>query len=157
MIFSKTLRLRLFSLLRLPMLASTRPTVMEWSERSVTIRIPHSRRNRNFRNALAFGPILTAAECAAAILFGEAILARKSRVGYVVSGCQVSLKREFKSAGSFVAKLEKPAGDYIEAVEKSGAGLKVAVKVTGLDESGQVCAELEFEVALQAPKTRIKA
>jgi hypothetical protein len=149
---AKTVRLRLYSWLKAPLLGATSPTVVECSDSVLSIRIPCSRKNRNSRNGLAFGSILIAGECAAVGLFAEAIGASRSGAGLVVSQCSVRFVRELRSAGTFEIRLDRPAREYLRIVELQTSSLKVPLRVTGRDEAGRICAELEFELTLQPPR-----
>lgn len=63
-----TLGLRLFGLLRIPMLFYVRPRVTEISPERITVRIPLRRRTKNHHGSMYFGALGVGADCAAGAL-----------------------------------------------------------------------------------------
>jgi hypothetical protein len=144
-----TIRLRLFALLHLPMLSKAGPKVCARSDRSVTILLPMRRRNRSFRGALAFGPMMMAAECAAGYLFGEAILRRNAKIGWVITSCEAVFMKATRTQGAFEALLPDSVDHYLDSVERSGMPMDVALEVSGKDAFGALCGAYRFNLRLQ--------
>lgn len=149
-----SLRLRLFTWSQLPLLGLARPFIAALGDASVTVGIPMGRRTRNFRGAMAFGPIIMGAECAAGFLFGEALMREKLAVGFVVAGCEAQFLHPFRSTALFHVALEAAPGALLRAVLDSGEKTTVPVTVEGRDQEGQLCATFRFDVVLHPTRRR---
>lgn len=64
----ETLRLRLWALSKIPMIAWVLPSVVSLSEEACELRVPLSRRTRNHLGSMYFGALCTGADAAAALL-----------------------------------------------------------------------------------------
>ena len=65
---SETLRLRLWALAKIPMIAWVRPKVVALSDEACELRVPLSRRTRNHLGSMYFGALCTGADATAAVL-----------------------------------------------------------------------------------------
>ena len=123
----KTLALRLMAWLRIPLLASVRPTFVELDERHCVVRVPLRRWTRNHLGSMYFGALAIGSDCAGGILAVERIRARKAKVSLV-----------FKSfRGAF---LKRPEGDVYficEEGDRIGALMDLAL-ATGERQTGPV-------------------
>jgi hypothetical protein len=66
--FKETLGLRMFGWLKIPLLASVRPSVVELSETRCVVRIPLRRRTGNHLGSMYFGALAIGADCAGGLL-----------------------------------------------------------------------------------------
>jgi len=64
---TETMRLRLWTLAKIPLLFFLRPSVVEASDRSTVIRIPLTRRSRNHLGSMYFGALCAGADLAGAL------------------------------------------------------------------------------------------
>jgi len=63
-----TLTIRLFGLMKIPLLLYVRPSVVEISDEKVVVKIPLRRRTRNHLRAMYFGALAMGADCAGGII-----------------------------------------------------------------------------------------
>ena len=92
------------------------------------------------------------AECAAGYVFFDAINTRRPGVGFVVTRCESELRRAIKTSGRFLASVDRPAVEDLDAVCASGRPATVPVHVQAFDEEDQLCATFTFDVWLQPPR-----
>jgi acyl-coenzyme A thioesterase PaaI-like protein len=64
----ETLLLRAFGFLKIPMLYSISPTVVEISEKRCVVRVPLNRRTKNHLNSMYFGALAAGADCAGGLI-----------------------------------------------------------------------------------------
>ena len=69
----QTVGMRLFGWLKIPLLASVRPSVVELSETRCVVRIPLRRWTRNHLGSMYFGALAIGADCAGGLLAMDAI------------------------------------------------------------------------------------
>jgi len=60
--------LKLFGLLKVPMLGFLRPSVVEISETNCIVKIPLTRRSKNHLNSIYFGALAAGADCASGLM-----------------------------------------------------------------------------------------
>ncbi|MGE5413525.1 MAG: DUF4442 domain-containing protein [Syntrophomonadaceae bacterium] len=130
----ETLRLRLWTFLRIPLLHFLRPTVVEASPERTVVRIPLSRRSRNHLGSMYFGAL-----CAGADLAGALTAMRRIEA----SGRAVSLIFKDVTARFF----KRAEGDVLFVCEDGAA---VAALVRRAIESGER-EELPVRILALAP------
>jgi acyl-coenzyme A thioesterase PaaI-like protein len=92
--FKETLGLRVFGWLKIPLLASVRPSVVELSETRCVVRIPLRRRTRNHLGSMYFGALAIGADCAGGLLAMDQIKRSGGKVSLVFKSFQATfLKR----------------------------------------------------------------
>lgn len=90
----RTFGMRLFGWLKIPMLASVRPSVVELSETRCVVRVPLRRWTRNHLGSMYFGALAIGADCAGGLLAMEQIKRSKQGVSLVFKAFQATfLKR----------------------------------------------------------------
>ena len=90
----QTFGMRLFGWLKIPLLASVRPNVVELSEFRCVVRIPLRRRTRNHLGSMYFGALAIGADCAGGLLAMEQIKRSGGNVSLVFKSFQATfLKR----------------------------------------------------------------
>ena len=89
--FKQTLRIRLLGWLRIPLLGSVRPSVVELDDEHCVIRVPLRRWTRNHLGSMYFGALAIGADCAGGILAVARIRSRKAKVALIFR----SFKAEF--------------------------------------------------------------
>jgi len=79
----ETLYIRLFGLLKIPLVAHMRPVVEEMTEERCVIRFPLGRRTRNHLGAMYFGALCIGADCAGGAIAMRRIQASREPVQFV--------------------------------------------------------------------------
>jgi acyl-coenzyme A thioesterase PaaI-like protein len=79
----ETLKVRLFGLLKIPLIAYLKPVVEEVNDDYCTLRFPLMRRSRNHLNAMYFGALCVGADCAGGLIAMREIQARGNRVTFL--------------------------------------------------------------------------
>ena len=80
---TETMRLRLWTLFRIPLLFFLRPSVVEVSRERTVIRIPLTRRSRNHLGSMYFGALCAGADLAGALTAMRRIEASGRRVSLI--------------------------------------------------------------------------
>lgn len=105
MTWRDTLQIRLFGLLKIPMIAYLRPHVVEASDARVVVAIRLGRRSRNHHGSMYFGALSVGADLAA----GYAAMQRIKASGRAVSFVFQEVRGEF---------LRRPTGDVHFACDR---------------------------------------
>ena len=66
--FKQTFGMRLFGWLKIPLLASVRPSVVELSETRCVVKVPLRRWSKNHLGSMYFGALAIGADCAGGLL-----------------------------------------------------------------------------------------
>ena len=80
---SETMKLRLWTLSKIPLLFFLRPSVVEASESRTVIRVPLSRRSRNHLGSMYFGALCAGADLAGALTAMRRIDASGRRISLI--------------------------------------------------------------------------
>ena len=80
---SETMRLRLWTLTKIPLLFFLRPSVVTVTERATVIRIPLTRRSRNHLGSMYFGALCAGADLAGALTAMRRIEASGRRISLI--------------------------------------------------------------------------
>lgn len=92
--FKQTFGMRLFGWLKIPLLASVHPSVVELSETRCVVRVPLRRWTRNHLGSMYFGALAIGADCAGGLLAMDQIKRSGQPVSLVFKAFQATfLKR----------------------------------------------------------------
>jgi acyl-coenzyme A thioesterase PaaI-like protein len=100
--FKQTWGMRLFGWLKIPLLASVRPSVVELSETRCVVRIPLRRWTRNHLGSMYFGALAIGADCAGGLLAMDQIKRSGGRVSLVFKSFQASFLKRPESDVYFI-------------------------------------------------------
>ena len=87
-LFRHTLRLRLLAFLKIPLLGSLRPSVLELTGERCVVRVRLRRWTRNHWGSMYFGALAIGADCAGGLLAVEHIRRSGGRVSLVFKSFQ---------------------------------------------------------------------
>ncbi len=104
----QTFGMRLFGWLKIPLLASVRPSVVELTETRCVVRIPLRRWTRNHLGSMYFGALAIGADCAGGLLAMDQIKRSGQPVSLVFKAFQASF-------------LKRPESDVYFICEEGGA------------------------------------
>jgi len=102
--FKQTVGMRLFGWLKIPLLASVRPSVVELSETRCVVRIPLRRWTRNHLGSMYFGALAIGADCAGGLLAMDAIRRSGGGVSLVFKAFQATFLKRPESDVYFICQ-----------------------------------------------------
>ena len=102
--FKQTWGMRLFGWLKIPLLASVRPSVIELSETRCVIRVPLRRWTRNHLGSMYFGALAIGADCAGGLLAMDQIKRSGAKVSLVFKSFQASFLKRPESDVYFICE-----------------------------------------------------
>jgi acyl-coenzyme A thioesterase PaaI-like protein len=111
--FKQTLGMRLFGWLKIPLLASVRPSVVELSETRCVVRIPLRRRTRNHLGSMYFGALAIGADCAGGLLAMDQIKRSGGHVSLVFKSFQASFLKRPESDVYFICEAGPAIRDQV--------------------------------------------
>lgn len=149
----QTFSMRLFGWLKIPMLASVRPSVIELSETRCVVRVPLRRWTRNHLGSMYFGALAIGADCAGGLLAMEQIKRSKQNVSLVFKAFQATFLKRPEADVYFICE----AGAAIRAqVERALASedrvtepVRVQAAVMSLEGGFDPVAEFVLELSLK--------
>jgi len=115
----ETLWLNLLSFLKVPLLFSTSPKVIEFSDTETTVFIPFKRKNKNHLGSLYFGALAMGAELSVALMAIEETRKSPKKVSFIFKDFKANfLKRA--DAGTYFSCLEaKGVKELVRQAEES--------------------------------------
>jgi acyl-coenzyme A thioesterase PaaI-like protein len=119
-LLSPTLRLRLLALLKVPLLGSLRPVVLELTDERCVVRVRLRRWTRNHLGSMYFGTLAMGAECAGGLIAAELIRRRGVRVALVFKSFQAEFLRRPEADVYFVCAAGARIRELLERVLASG-------------------------------------
>ena len=129
-LFIQTLRLRLLGLLKIPLLASVRPTVVELDDDHCVIRVRLRRWTRNHLGSMYFGALAIGADCAGGIMAAELIRRRRVRVSLVFKSFQAEFLRRPEADVFFTCAEGPRIRDLLDRVLASGERCSELIPLT---------------------------
>lgn len=103
-LLKQTFGMRLFGWLKIPLLASVRPSVVELSETRCVVRIPLRRWTRNHLGSMYFGSLAIGADCAGGLLAMNQIKRSGRPVSLVFKSFQAAFLKRPESDVYFICE-----------------------------------------------------
>jgi hypothetical protein len=119
-LLSPTLRLRLLAWLKIPLLGSVRPSVVELTEERCVVRLRLRRWTRNHLGSMYFGALAMGADCAGGLIAAELIRRRKVRVALVFKSFQAEFLRRPEADVYFICEEGTRIGAMLDRVLATG-------------------------------------
>jgi len=151
--FKQTLGMRLFGWLKIPLLASVRPSVVELSESRCVVRVPLRRWTRNHLGSMYFGALAIGADCAGGLLAMDQIKRSGGRVSLVFRSFQATFLKRPESHVYFICEDGEAIRDQVRRTLASEEritepmAIRAAVKLA--DGSFEPVAEFILELSLK--------
>jgi acyl-coenzyme A thioesterase PaaI-like protein len=111
--FKQTLGMRLFGWLKIPLLASVRPSVVELSETRCVVRVPLRRRTRNHLGSMYFGALAIGADCAGGLLAMDQIKRSGGEVSLVFKSFHATFLKRPESDVYFICEDGRSIRDQV--------------------------------------------
>ncbi len=151
--FQQTLGMRLFGWLKIPLLASVRPSVVELNETRCVVRIPLRRRTRNHLGSMYFGALAIGADCAGGLLAMDQIKRSGGKVSLVFKSFQATFLKRPEADVFFICEAGQAIRDQVQRTLASEdritepMAIQAAVKL--IDGSFEPVAEFTLELSLK--------
>ncbi|MBK9795504.1 MAG: DUF4442 domain-containing protein [Holophagaceae bacterium] len=151
--FKQTFGMRLFGWLKIPLLASVRPRVLELSETCCVVRIPLRRWTKNHLGSMYFGALAIGADCAGGLLAMDQIKRSGGQVSLVFKAFQASFLKRPESDVYFICKEGTAIRDQVrralESEERITEPMHIQAAVRLQDGSFEPVAEFTLELSLK--------
>jgi len=151
-LWKRTFGLRLTGLLKIPLLASVRPSVVEWGEARCVIRVPLRRWTRNHVGSMYFGALAIGADCAGGIMAVELIRERKARVSLIFKSFHAEFIKRPESDVYFICEagaLIRDLVDRVLATDQRLAEMIPLVAAVRTAEGYEPVARFQLELSLK--------
>ena len=149
----QTFGMRLFGWLKIPLLASVRPSVVELSESRCVIRVPLRRWTRNHLGSMYFGALAIGADCAGGMLAMEQIKRTGGKVSLVFKSFQASFLKRPESDVFFICEDGQAIRDQVrralESEERITEPMHIQAAVKLADGTFEPVAEFTLELSLK--------
>ena len=126
---SETLRLRLWTFFRIPLLFFLRPSVVEASLSRTVIRIPLSRRSRNHLGSMYFGALCAGADLAGALTAMRRIEATGRRVSLIFKDVRAQFFKRAEGDVTFVCEDGEAVAALVRRSIESGEREELPVRI----------------------------
>jgi len=126
---TETMRLRLWTLFRIPLLFFLRPSVVEASPERTVIRIPLTRRSRNHLGSMYFGALCAGADLAGALTAMRRIEASGRRVSLIFKDVRARFLRRAEDDVLFACEDGAAVGALVERAIASGEREELPVTI----------------------------
>jgi acyl-coenzyme A thioesterase PaaI-like protein len=151
--FQQTFGMRLFGWLKIPLLASVRPSVIELSETRCVVRIPLRRWSKNHLGSMYFGALAIGADCAGGLLAMDQIKRSGGGVSLVFKSFQASFLKRTESDVYFIceegAAIRDQVARTLASEERITEPMHVQAAVQLADGSFEPVAEFTLELSLK--------
>ena len=151
-----TTLLRVFGLVKVPLIGFVRPRVLQVSPESMSMLIPLTRRSRNHLKSMYMGALMIGADVAAGYYAAKLIIEKSYKIDFVFRTASARfLKRPLGdvvfswSQGAEIERLVEAAQETGERVE---AKLKIIATVPSI--SNEVVADMEMVLSLKRRKRK---
>lgn len=145
--------LRLFGWLKIPLLASVRPTVVEISETRCVVRLPLRRWSKNHLGSMYFGALAIGADCAGGLLAMDQIRRSGNTVSLVFKSFQASFLKRPESDVYFICEQGEAIRDQVKRTlaseERITEPMTIQAAVKLADGSFEPVAEFMLELSLK--------
>ncbi len=126
----ETATLRLFGLLKIPMVFSMSPSVMESSPEKIVIKVPLNRRNKNHVNTMYVGVLAGAADVTVGYLAINAIKRSGEKLSFVIRDMNVNFLKRADGDVFFSCESGKMIQEAVQEAINTGIRVNLPVKIT---------------------------
>ena len=149
---TETMRLRLWTLFRIPLLFFLRPSVVEVSSERTVVRIPLTRRSRNHLGSMYFGALCAGADLAGALTAMRRIEASGRSVSLIFKDVRARFLRRAEGDVLFTCEDGAAVGALVERAIRSGEREELPVTILARvpgDPAGAPAAEFVLTLSLK--------
>ncbi len=124
-----TAYIRLFGLLKIPLIAYLRPQVIELSDQRCVIRFPLRRRSQNHLGAMYFGALCVGADCAGGAIAMKRIHASGQPISFVFKDFKADFLKRADGDVLFTCEEGEALNALVEQAAASGVREETTVRV----------------------------
>ncbi|MCP4291887.1 MAG: DUF4442 domain-containing protein [bacterium] len=124
-----TWSIRLFALIKIPLIALVRPTILQADSEVCIIRIPLSWIVKNHLRTMYFGALCVGADMAGGLIVMDLIRRRRSRVAFLFKDFHADFLKRAEGATVFTCRDGKKLVALLERAEASGEREEDTVEV----------------------------
>lgn len=132
---SETMKVRLWAMAKVPLIAWLRPRVLELTDERAVVRIPLSRRAKNHWGSMYFGALCTGADVAGGIMAMRAIERSGSRVSLIFKDFRAEFLRRAEGDVNFVCEDGVATADLVARAAASGERENMPVTIRAYTEA----------------------
>jgi acyl-coenzyme A thioesterase PaaI-like protein len=151
--FKQTFRLRCLGWLRIPLLGSVRPTVVELDEDRCVIKVPLRRWTRNHLGSMYFGALAIGADCAGGIMAVELIRRRQAQVSLIFKSFRADFLKRPEADVYFIcedgAKIRTLVDRVLASEERLGDLINLTAAVRTPEGGYEPVARFVLELSLK--------
>ncbi len=151
--FKQTFGMRLFGWLKIPLLASVRPSVIELGETRCVIRVPLRRWTKNHLGSMYFGALAIGADCAGGLLAMDQIKRSGNKVSLVFKAFQATFLKRPESDVYFICEEGEAIRDQVRRAmaseERITEPMRIQAAVKLSDGTFEPVAEFTLELSLK--------
>ncbi len=151
--FKETFSMRLFGWLKIPLLASVRPSVVELGDTRCVVRIPLRRWSKNHLGSMYFGALAIGADCAGGLLAMDQIKRSGKQVSLVFKSFQATFLKRPESDVYFICEGGRAIRDQVqrtlESEERITEPMAIQAAVKLPDGTFEPVAEFVLELSLK--------
>jgi len=151
--FRQTIGMRLFGWLKIPLLASVRPSVVELSETRCVVRIPLRRWTRNHLGSMYFGALAIGADCAGGLLAMDQIKRSGGKVSLVFKAFQATFLKRPESDVYFICEGGEAIRDQVRralaSADRITEPMAIQAAVKAPDGTFEPVADFTLELSLK--------
>ena len=125
-----TLMIRIFGLMKIPLISYVKPSVVEVDEEKIVVKIPFRRRSRNHLNSLYFGALCVGADCTSGLLAMKYIEEQPERIALVFKDFQADFLKRAEDDTFFSCKQGREISALVDIASRSEERQEMAVHVT---------------------------
>jgi acyl-coenzyme A thioesterase PaaI-like protein len=125
----ETAFLRVFTMLKIPLIAYLKPVVEELTDERCEIRLPLLRRSKNHLGAMYFGALCAGADCAGGLIAMRQIQKGSGRVVFVFKDFKADFKKRAEGDVVFACEDGAKLIKLVQQAEQSGERVEETVDV----------------------------
>ena len=123
----ETLKIRLFGLLKVPIILFTSPSVIEVNDQRCEVRIPLGYRTKNHVGSMYFGSLAVGADLCVGMLAMEAVKSLGAKMAPVFKDFNVEFKKLAKGDVHFISEEGDKVSAAVKAAQTTGQRQNVTV------------------------------
>ena len=151
--FKQTFGMRLFGWLKIPLLASVKPSVIELSETRCVVRLPLRRWTRNHLGSMYFGALASGADCAGGLLAMDQIKRSGRKVSLVFKAFQATFLKRPEADVYFICEEGEAIRDQVRRTlaseDRITEPMHIQAAVKAADGTFEAVAEFTLELSLK--------
>ena len=140
--YQDTIFIRLFGLLKVPLIFWVSPSVVKLNENECTIKIPFNRRTKNHLNSMYFGVLCTGADIAGGLVAMNEITASGKKIALAFKDFQANFLKRAEGDVHFsvtqIPEIKKLVADVIKSGERMNMPVLIKAYVPSVNPSEEV-------------------